>query len=76
MKRDHGDPNDDCESQCRDASRAFLLPCCRNYTSRIVKNRGRGGYSQLSTNETPVPSLWENGEQAYRKKGEDDNYYD
>ncbi|GIY07923.1 hypothetical protein CEXT_188711 [Caerostris extrusa] len=54
----------------------FLLSCCRNYTSQIVKNRDRGGYSQLSTNETPVPSLWGDGEQAYRKKGEDDNYYD
>ncbi|GIX97114.1 hypothetical protein CEXT_449621 [Caerostris extrusa] len=69
MKRDHGDPNDDCESQCRDARGAFLLCCWRNYTSRIVKNRDRGGYSQLSTNETPVPSLWGSGEQAYRKKG-------
>ncbi|GIY71994.1 hypothetical protein CDAR_268151 [Caerostris darwini] len=39
MKPDHGDSNDDCESQCRDASGAFLLSCCRNYTSRIVKIR-------------------------------------
>ncbi|GIY03578.1 hypothetical protein CDAR_102801 [Caerostris darwini] len=43
MKRDHGDPNDDCESRCLDASGAFLLSCCRKYTSRIVKNRDRGG---------------------------------
>ncbi|GIY10496.1 hypothetical protein CEXT_238071 [Caerostris extrusa] len=54
----------------------FLLSCCRNYTSHIVKNRDRGGYSQLSANETPVPSLWGDGEQAHRKKKGGFNYYD
>ncbi|GIY03575.1 hypothetical protein CDAR_102781 [Caerostris darwini] len=69
MKRDHGDPNDDCESQCRDARGAFLLSLRRKYTYRIVKNRDRGGYYQLSTNETPVPSFRGSGKQVYRKKG-------